>query len=151
MKFLADKKIMIILFMVAILLVSIVAVFYYNVKKVKSSSDQAAHSQEVLRISNDVLLDIMSIETGLRGYILTENEIFLEPYNKLLKKVTQNLSDLALLCAGNRDQQSRVDTLKIIVGIRLTFITESYKALETDKYNEIDKIETIEHGKTLLY
>ena len=149
MKFLADKKIMIILFMVAILLVSIVAVFYYNVKKVKSTGDQAAHSQEVLRLSNDVLLDIISIETGLRGYILTENEIFLEPYNKLLKKVTQNLSDLALLCAGNRDQQSRVDTLKILVGIRLTFITESYKALETDKYNEIEKIETIEHGKTL--
>ncbi len=149
MKFLPEKKITIFLFLAAIVLVSVVVSFYFNTQKVKLTNDLVAHSQDVLRKSDNVLLDVINIETGLRGYIISENEIFLEPYKNSLKTIDHNLSELTDLCAGNKDQQSRVDSLKIAVGRRLVFTHEVNKALETDKYNELGKIETIELGKTL--
>lgn len=149
MKFLVDKKITVILFFAAIILVSVVVVFYYNTKKVKSSSDLVEHTQEVLRKSDKVLLDIINIETGLRGYILSDNAIFLGTYYKALETISPNLEDLSLLCADYTNQRLRVDSLKIAVGIRLDFTRQVNEALMTEKYNELQKIETIEQGEIL--
>jgi len=149
MKYLVEKKITIILFIAAIILVSVVAVFYFNTQKVKLTSDQVAHSQDVLRKSDNVMLDVINIESGLRGYILSENEIFLEPYRNSLNTIDGNLADLSHLCAGNSAQRLRVDFLKKAVGRRLVFTREVNEALAKEKYNNLGKIETIEIGKTL--
>ncbi len=149
MKFLASKKITIILFFAAIILVSVVVVFYYNTKNVKSSSDLVEHTQEVLRKSDKVQLDVINIETGLRGYILSDNAIFLGPYYKALETINSNMEDLSLLCAGYTLQSLRVDSLKTAVGIRLAFTQQVNEALMNEKYNELQKIETIEQGEIL--
>jgi CHASE3 domain sensor protein len=61
------------------------AVFYYN-NLSKSSSDSAEHAQEVLRKNDNVLLDILDIETGVRGYIISENDVYLDTFNNAVKQ-----------------------------------------------------------------
>ncbi len=150
MKFLVEKKISLILFFAAIILVSVVVLFYYNTRKVKLTSDLVEHTQEVLNKSNNILLDVINMETGLRGYILSNNEIFLEPYKIAFKSINPDLEALSLLCSDNPAQQIRIDSLKKAVEIRLTYTEKVNNALMTnDGYGELEKIETIEQGKIL--
>jgi CHASE3 domain sensor protein len=76
--------------LVAIILT--VLVFYYNNLKVKSSSNSAEHAQEVLRKNDNVLLDILDIETGVRGYIISENDVYLDTFNNAVIAMNSNLS-----------------------------------------------------------
>jgi CHASE3 domain sensor protein len=41
--------------------------------------------------NDDVLIDILNIETGTRGYVITGKEIFLGPYIKSANKINENL------------------------------------------------------------
>ena len=90
MKFLIEKKITLILFFSAIVLISVVMLFYYNTQKVKYTSKLVEHTQDVLRKSDDVLLDVLNVETGLRGFVLSGHEIFLEPYNAACRSINGN-------------------------------------------------------------
>jgi CHASE3 domain sensor protein len=73
-------------------LTTVLAVFYYNNLKVKSSSNSAEHAQEVLRKNDNVLLDILDIETGVRGYIISENDVYLDTFNNAVIAMNSNLS-----------------------------------------------------------
>jgi PAS domain S-box-containing protein len=90
----------------------LLAVFYYNSIKVKSTEKKVEHTQTVIDKNNEILLDIINIETGARGFILTNDEDFLEPYNESQKKIKQNLELLITLTKDNPNQQIRVKQLK---------------------------------------
>jgi len=147
MKFLAEKRITIFLFLAAIILVSVVVSFYYNTKKVKANSDLVVHTQEALRKSNAVLLDVLNIETGLRGYLLSGNQIFLEPYSNAVKTVKPNIAGLANYIFDNPSQRMRVYTLKVAVDKRLTFTKNAIEKEMQAGFSEADKIQTFEEGK----
>lgn len=76
-KFTLEKKIIFFFFLAASALLSVLVIFYYNAQKVKSTNDLVEHTQEVLRKSDNVFLDVLNIETGSRGYSLTGNENYL--------------------------------------------------------------------------
>jgi PAS domain S-box-containing protein len=148
MKFLAEKKIILFLIFAAILLVSVVVSFYYNTKKVKANNDLVVHTQEAIRKSNVVLLDILNIETGLRGYLLSGNKEFLQPYNDAINTINSDLDELIRFTFENPKQRSRVYSLKVEVEKRLDFSKRVINELELNGINDAEKIKTIEEGKT---
>jgi CHASE3 domain sensor protein len=90
MKLISEKRFQLYYILVAIILTTVLAVFYYNNLKVKSS-DSAEHAQEVLQKNDNVLLDILDIETGVRGYIISENDVYLDTFNNAVA-MNSNLS-----------------------------------------------------------
>ena len=59
MKLISEKRFQLYYILVAIILTTVLGVFYYNNLNVKSSSNSAEHAQEVLRKNDNVLLDIL--------------------------------------------------------------------------------------------
>ena len=147
MKFLAEKKITIFLFLAAVILVSVVVSFYYNTKKVKANNDLVVHTQEAIRKSNVVLLDMLNIETGLRGYLISGNKEFLHPYYDGIKNINSNLDELIKFTFENPNQRPRVYALKVEVGKRLAFSTRVISEMELKGFSETEKIKTIDEGK----
>ncbi len=119
MKFLLEKKIAFAYFLAAAAMVLVLVVFYNNTKRVKATNDLVEHTQEVLSKCDDVMMDVLYIETSSRGFRLTGNELFLEPYNTSIVTINGNLATLAQLTGGNANQQPRVDTLKKLIANRL--------------------------------
>jgi PAS domain S-box-containing protein len=111
MKFTLEKKIIIAFVFAIIALLLILIIFYTNVQKTKSTIKWVDHTNEVLRKSDNVLIDVLNIETGSRGYVLTGNEIFLESYNYSLSTIYKNISELKELTNDNPQQQKRIDIL----------------------------------------
>ena len=136
MKSTTEKKTIFFSFLSGIALVSVLVVFYFNVQKVKSTSESVEHTQEVLRKSDNVLLDVLNIETGARAYVLTGNDFFLIPFYDAVVKINTDITDLTILTKDNPGQQVRIDSLRKAGEEGLIFIKQS---IDIRKQHELNK------------
>ena len=70
-----------------------------------------AHTIEVRQQSRELMNTALNAETGVRGYLLTDDPAFLEPYNTALARLPGTLTALRRLTADNPAQQAALDRL----------------------------------------
>ncbi len=149
MKFTFEDKTKLFFPLTAAVLISLLAVFYYSTRKVKQTNDLVEHTQDVLHMSDSVLLDLLNIESSVRGFILTGNKVFLEPYSIAKNKINSDLSLLETLTTDNPGHQARIDTLKGILGEKLLLTKTLLDGWQQNLFNDTDKSTNIENGKIL--
>ena len=149
MKFILEKRITLFYVLLGTALVSILVFFYYNAKKVRIAGDLVEHTQEVLRVSDSVLMDILDMETGARGYALTGDEILLESYNKGVGAISNNLATLLSLTSENPGQQVRLNSLKATANERSILFNRLIDARKQNTLGEAEKIHIVVNGKIL--
>ncbi len=74
------KKIFAVLSVIIILSMIISVVGYTRLSVIESVSVSDALSRKVIRYSGNILTAMINQETGLRGYLVSEDESFLDPY-----------------------------------------------------------------------
>ncbi len=147
MKFIPKNKINFFYFLTVVLLVSVLLIFYTNFKKNKSTNNLVEHTQEVFRMSDSVLLDILNMSISTRGYLLTGNDTIMDAYEIAIPKLYQNIAKLALLTKDYPEQQVRLGSLKKLVDERFVLskkMVSDWKKIELYK-NE--KLKIIQLGK----
>ncbi len=72
------------------------------------TSRSVQHSQLVLRDARELLLGLVNMETGERGFIITGDETFLQPYNESVKSVASLITDTEALVSDNPAQTQRM-------------------------------------------
>ncbi len=77
------------------------------------------HTHQVLEQLEASLSQVKDAETGQRGYLLTGQDAYLEPYDAALRSIPASLDRLSGLTADNPRQQSRVQALRSLVGGKL--------------------------------
>jgi signal transduction histidine kinase/CheY-like chemotaxis protein len=87
-----------------------------------------AHTYQVIGVLRQVLVDAQDAETGQRGFILTQQPAFLEPYNNATKRVDRDLNRFKDLTSDNPDQQRRSQALATLVRERFSSLDLSLKA-----------------------
>jgi PAS domain S-box-containing protein len=97
----------------------LLAFFYYNTIKGKSTEKWVEHTQKVIDKNDEILVDIINIETGVRGFLLTKKETFLAPYYESQKTINRNLESLLRLTNNNPNQKRRVLQLKKSIAERI--------------------------------
>lgn len=78
------------------------------------------HTHEVLLTIKEVVSQLKDAETGERGFVLTGETRYLEPYDSALKVLDRDLQTLARLTADDPAQQTRIETLKGLVSEKLS-------------------------------
>lgn len=102
-------RIIIILFVSLVLAISAIAIlFTSNLKEEHSDNASVAHTQEVLFHAERVLSIVKDIETGTRGFVITQDSAFLEPYLDSRGDLDPSLDKLYSLTADNPIQQQLV-------------------------------------------
>ncbi|SDX44175.1 PAS domain S-box protein [Flavobacterium degerlachei] len=149
MKLISEKKFQLYYILVAIILACVLAIFYYNNLKVKSTSDSAELAQEILRKNDNVLLDILDIETGTRGYIISENNLFLETFNNAVLAMNKNLASLSVLTKNNPEQAEQVASLKIKTAEKLVLIRKLIDDRNENLLQESEKTAILKSGKII--
>ena len=71
-----------------------------------------AHTYAVLQESDGMLLNMVNIETGLRGFVAGGSENFLEPFHQGRKDFAVHWAKAKELTSDNPAQQGRLDTMK---------------------------------------
>ena len=63
------------------------------------------HAIEVRQVAREVMNSALNAETGVRGFLLTEDPLFLEPYDAALSVLPGRLDEVRRLTADNPEQQ----------------------------------------------
>ena len=132
----------------AALLISILFIFYFNNTKVKSTNLLVEQTQDIIKKNNDVLIDVLNLETGARGYLLSGNKIFLAPYNNAVQALNKNIAQLLVLTKPKSLQQLKVNSLFITVNKELALTNKMVSAKKENDFSDAEKIDLIEKGKT---
>jgi len=97
------------------ILVAIGTVTYRSTSKLTETAEWVAHTYRVLDELEGVLSGMKDAETGQRGYILTGDEKYLEPYRGAQVSVDQGVKSLRDLTKDNVNQQRRLDILEPLI------------------------------------
>ncbi len=112
-------------FGLALAILAVIAVVAYrSTNKLIESADWVSHSHQVLESLGGVIQAFTDAETGQRGFIITGQEQYLEPYNSGIAVVDQHVSRLRYLTVDNPIQQQRLDVLEPLVKQRLALLKE---------------------------
>ncbi|HEX8270563.1 MAG TPA: ATP-binding protein [Flavobacterium sp.] len=101
----------------AIIILLSVADSYTNYllsRKVKENSQFLSKSEAIIRNSNRMHKNIISMQSAFRGFLLTQDPTFLDSYYAGLNNVPQFTSEQERLVVGNLQQQQILDSIKTL-------------------------------------
>jgi len=110
---------------VALLVVALVidaGLALHNIREVSVSLQWVSHTNEVLARLEAVLSTLKDAETGQRGYLLTGEATYLEPYREAVDRLPGQIAALRQLTLDNPPQTARVLRLDELAGQRLAIL-----------------------------
>ena len=112
MLFKPEKSTLLIFIFALLLLILIGGGTYQSFRHTQTLLALENHTQEALLVLQKLQISLVNIETGVRGYVLSGDESFLEPYNNGVKQFQENLDKLRYLTATDLPQKERVEALQ---------------------------------------
>jgi signal transduction histidine kinase len=113
----------------------IVAAAFWLGSRNKSDDDWVRHSLEVRAQLTRVLSLVQSAETGQRGYLLTGQDLYLEPYQMALAQLPDALQRTQDLASDNPEQIKNLTQLRQLIQDKLAELgatVNAYKAGDND-------------------
>ncbi|MCX2431995.1 response regulator [Pedobacter sp. GR22-10] len=107
-----------------ILFISSLASFV-SIRNLIRSTELVKHSDQVILNLESVISTLKDAETGQRGYLLTGNKLFLEPYTGARDVAMKAIDSIALATSDNPAQQKTIHELKDILVRRLSIISST--------------------------
>lgn len=85
---------------------------YYSIESMNKDSSWESHTYEVIDHAQSLEVKLLNAETGIRGYILTQSNRYLNPYTMNVNEVLPQIQSIRQLIKDNPAQQQRLDSLE---------------------------------------
>ncbi len=121
---------------------------YANIQDLRSNNQRVVHTHSVLIGADDLLSAVQDAETGQRGYILTGNERYLEPYDRAMAVVDERLDSLAELTRTNPRQQANIAQLRRNVAAKTEELRETVALRRNEGLAPALAVVATDRGKT---
>jgi len=105
---------------------------YRDTIRVAEAAAARKHSFEVRGLLSDMAARLVDAETGQRGFLLTGDDAYLEPYHAAMKSIDQVLVELKNSTADNPVQQKHLPELKQLIDKKLA---ELQRTIDLRKQN----------------
>jgi signal transduction histidine kinase len=109
-----------------LLLISYFLIFY-TLKKSVQETESVTHTYSVINKLESLKGEIVQAESSVRGFVVTHDERFLEPYNNALENIPVIYKDLKQLTSDNVQQQRDVDTIKRFIDEKLYYLSNGLR------------------------
>ncbi|PZV08752.1 MAG: two-component system sensor histidine kinase/response regulator [Leptolyngbya sp.] len=126
------------------------AVAYRTTTDLIRNAQQEKASYQILGYLNDLETDLVNAETGQRGYLITGQPRYLEPYEKALTQIADNYELLRQLTADDAAIHSRLVVLKPVIDARLARLREGIRLRETDGFTAAQNFILTDSGRQLM-
>jgi signal transduction histidine kinase/DNA-binding response OmpR family regulator/CHASE3 domain sensor protein/HAMP domain-containing protein len=98
---------------------------YNSIRSLIRSSEMVQHSNEVINGLEEVISTLKDAETGQRGFLLTGDQVFLEPYNGATERSVSLLENVGSLTRDNPVQQKNVTRLNVLINERMKILEKT--------------------------
>ena len=99
---------------------------FQMISKLSESTKWNTHSYKVLENQEQVLSNLKDAETGQRGFIITNDKRYLEPYDSAVKYLKTEMEEGLDLTKDNPQQQKRIYNLKLLIEEKLKVIEANH-------------------------
>jgi PAS domain S-box-containing protein len=111
-----------------------------TVPELRRSQGLVARTIEVIATAQSLQLALQDAERGQRGFLITGDATYLDPYRSGLERIPAILSKLKQLTAGNPEQQRRWPNLESQIDIKLAELKRTVDARQNDGFDAARKI-----------
>ena len=108
-----------------VLLVGVGVVAYQSITALAKTSYAVTHTHVVLEHLTSVLGLLKDAETGQRGFVITGDEAYLEPYRGAVDALPGTLGDLRDLLSDSASQEKRLDELEPLVTLKMAELKQT--------------------------
>lgn len=98
---------------------------YFSIKTLIDNSQMVRKSNQIIKDLDNVFSLVKDAETGQRGYLLTGDQVFLEPYTKSKDKISGALDQLSSEISNTATQSKNLEKLKSSVNDRLEILEKN--------------------------
>lgn len=101
-------KLLSIVGLILILNIVVAVVVFQGIQSSQERESDVAFTHEVIQKTDHLLLQLVNMETGERGFMITGEETFLEPYDQGLTDYTQTIGELQAMITRQRDRVAKL-------------------------------------------
>ena len=131
-------------------LLVIAFVSYRNITGLIDNDGWVEHSNQVRIELANLLSELKDAETGQRGYLLTGNESYLEPWEAASREIKGTFTEVVNRTADNPSQQRLLASLSPVIDSKLAELKETIELRRTQDLEAALKIVRNDSGKTLM-
>ncbi|MCE9548706.1 MAG: PAS domain S-box protein [Planctomycetia bacterium] len=117
------------------LLVVNISLTYRNTRQLQADTLWVAHTHEVIGGLENVLSLAKDAETGMRGYIISREPEYLEPYNAAVVAIDKQVDNVQRLTKDNPQQQAQFPELRQHLTARLKVLQEALALIEKGQFD----------------
>jgi methyl-accepting chemotaxis protein len=145
-----NKRLIVGFGLAALTLLTIASISYRNAGLLIDTEHWLTHTHQVRTELADLLSELKDAETGQRGYLLTGEDSYLEPYKAALATLKTTMDDVKKLTADNPDQQRRLATIGSLSDSKLAELKQTIDLRRTQGFDAALKVVLSNEGKTLM-
>jgi CheY-like chemotaxis protein/CHASE3 domain sensor protein len=122
-------------------------VAYWNLQTIQEDNQKIVHSHEVILTLDRLLSEAQDAETGQRGFLLTGNERYLEPYTAAVSAISTKIGEIARLTSDSLVQQPQIEALRSHVDAKLAELKETIELRRAQRVEDALAIVNTDRGK----
>ncbi len=134
---------------IAVLIIALLITFW-NLNSISRIWDALALSHEVVVGLDDVLSNLRDAETGQRGYLLTGDERYLEPYAKSHAVVAASIDRLRSLVANNGVRREHLKTAAEAASAKLAELEQTIRLRRDSGFNAALTVVKTDRGRASM-
>ena len=119
----------------------------WNAYKLNQVIANVAQVNEISDHLQYLLSELQDSETGQRGYLLTGQSEYLEPYDNGVRSIDQTLKQTRALLKNNPAQIQKLDALEILVASKLAELSNTIQLRQNQGFDAALKVVKTNRGK----
>ncbi|MGD1086512.1 MAG: PAS domain S-box protein, partial [Verrucomicrobiota bacterium] len=121
-----------------------------SLRAVEEGDKSVARAYSVIQDFDRLISALKDEETGQRGYLLTGDERYLEPYEAALSQVQINLAGLKQMATGNAAHHQRLADIEALILEKEAVLKQTVELRRSQGLPAALEIVKTDHGKNLM-
>ncbi|MEO8794212.1 MAG: response regulator [Daejeonella sp.] len=122
---------------------------YLSINELQKNSEGVNQTQKSITTSYQVLEDLINCETAVRGYVLTGNSSFLEPFNTSVNKIPVGIEQLKQDFKNNNELLLEVDSMEYYALLKID-ASKQQLDVRRQSYEQAKALVATGRGKYLM-
>ncbi|MBC8042227.1 MAG: CHASE3 domain-containing protein [Rhizobacter sp.] len=131
-------------------LISIGGIAYLALNRLAENNRMVVHTAEVNSRLKTLFSAVQDVQSGQRGFLITESERYLEPYYISVTQIDEEFARLRALTSDSPSQQARLDELDIDLKLRLKDIKQTIDLQRQGKKAAAIDVIKGDRGRTVM-
>ncbi|HTT79627.1 MAG TPA: methyl-accepting chemotaxis protein [Stellaceae bacterium] len=131
-------------------LLTIAVIAYRTTNDFVENDDRLVHSYNLRAALHNLFGDLVNVETGERGYVITGSDAYLAPYEAALGDLKGHLSQLSAIAAGNPELQGKLTEIRPLIAAKLADAKNDIAARRSGGIDAAAKVVLSNAGKTAM-